>query len=307
MLSASQRQMLTQCCDAVSFDVPMAAHSSLKAGGRAWALVEVADVSELRAVLAFCREANLLWRVLGRGSNILVRDQGFAGLLIRLTGSFKSLRTLPGGPGDEVIAGSGTLLAELLGWCRRKGLGGLEHLVGIPGSVGGAIRMNAGAFGKSIGECVHSLSLLDANGIVEEKMARDCHFGYRSFSLDGAVMEQLALVSVRLQLTPCPAEQIAEVMGGYLAERKAKQPGGQPSAGSFFKNPQGAYAGELIERAGLKGMRVGGALVSPLHANFIVNDGGQATAADIITLMATIQEKVAQQTGILLEPEVHIL
>jgi len=304
MLSPGQRRTLAAGCGRVSFEVSMARYCSLKAGGRAWALAEVADLAELRALLAFCAGEKIPWRILGRGSNILVRDQGFPGVLIRLTGTFCSINRAEQGEA-EVVAGGGALLAELLAWCRQQGLGGLEYMVAIPGSVGGAALMNAGAFGRSIGDCVASLTLLDSRGVLEERAAEACHFSYRSFSLDGVAMEELVILGLRLRLEPCPPEQITGRMRAYQARRKASQPGGRPSAGSFFKNPPGAYAGQLIEQAGLKGMRVGDALVSPRHANFIVNDG-QATASDILELMAVIQKKVAQQTGILLEPEVHI-
>jgi len=306
MLSSRQQQEIRTCCDTVSFDVSMAAYSTFKAGGPAAALVDVQDPDQLSALLEYCRREDLPWRVIGRGSNILVTDTGFNGILFRLGGDFRAVRRENESETTVISAGGGCLLADLLGWCRRHGLGGLEFLAGIPGGVGGAVRMNAGAFGQSIGKLLHLVSIIGADGVVEEKKADALSLDYRCCTVEGYDLDQAVILSVTLQLQQADGEQIAEAMRNYMLERKKNQPLSSPSAGSFFKNPEGDYAGRLIEAAGLKGARVGGAMVSPVHANFIVNDGGHAAAADILELMHKVQEKVRKQTGIFLEPEVHI-
>ncbi|MCF6186989.1 MAG: UDP-N-acetylmuramate dehydrogenase [Desulfobulbaceae bacterium] len=306
MLNSRQQQEIRACCDAVSFDVSMAAYSTFKAGGQAAALAEVQNLDQLSALLEYCRREVIPWRVIGRGSNILVMDTGFNGVLFRLGGDFRTVQLEDESETTVISAGGGCLLADLLGWCRRHGLGGLEFLAGIPGGVGGTVRMNAGAFGHSIGEFLQVVSIIGADGVVRKKTATALSLDYRSCMVEGYGPSQAIILSVTLQLQEADGEQIAEIMRNYMLERKKNQPLSSPSAGSFFKNPEGDYAGRLIEAAGLKGARVGGAMVSPVHANFIVNDGGQGTAADILELMHKVQEKVRKQTGIFLEPEVHI-
>jgi UDP-N-acetylmuramate dehydrogenase len=205
-----------------------------------------------------------------------------------------------------VTAGGGCLLAQLLGYCRRHGLGGLEFLTGIPGGVGGAVRMNAGAFGHAIGEMLARVVVVGTDGEVQIKMKGEWSCGYRRFELNSYDMDRVIILSADFELQKTNPVRIQETMEEYRSLRREKQPPAFPSAGSFFKNPAGDFAGRLIEAGGLKGFRVGGAMVSPVHANFIINTGG-ATAADIIKLMRTIQEKVEAETGIFLEPEVHII
>jgi len=306
MLSSRRQQEIRACCDSVSFDVSMAAYSTFKAGGPAAALVNIQDLVQLSALLEYCRSEEIPWRVIGRGSNILVTDSGFNGILFRLGGDFRTVQLENESESTIITAGGGCLLADLLGWCRRNGLGGLEFLAGIPGGVGGAVRMNAGAFGHSIGEFLQVVSIIGADGVVEEKKADALILDYRCCTVEGYDLDQAVILSVTLQLQEADGERVAKDMQNYMLQRKKNQPLASPSAGSFFKNPEGDYAGRLIEAAGLKGARVGGAMVSPVHANFIINDGGQATAADILELMHKVQEKVRKQTGIFLEPEVHI-
>ncbi|HEB69417.1 MAG TPA: UDP-N-acetylmuramate dehydrogenase [Desulfobulbus sp.] len=306
MLSSRQQQEIRACCETVSFDVSMAAYSTFKAGGPAAALADVQNQDQLAALLEYCRREAIPWRVIGRGSNILVTDSGFNGILFRLGAAFRTVGLKNESEPEVVAAGGGCLLADLLGWCRRHGLGGLEFLAGIPGGVGGAVRMNAGAFGHAIGELLHSVSIIGADGVVKQKTADMLSLGYRCCTVEGYDPNQAIILSVTLRLQPTDGEQIARDMQNYMLQRKKNQPRGVPSAGSFFKNPENDYAGRLIETSGLKGARVGGARVSPVHANFIINDGGEASAADILELMHTVQEKVKKETGIFLEPEVHI-
>ena len=309
MLSPKQQQGLQELGQhSIKFNVSMAKYSTLKAGGQAAALIDVQDKKQLTALLRYCRHEKISWRVIGRGSNILVTDSGFAGVICRLSGEFKMVQQSSESDSTFflITAGGGCLLAELLAWCRQHGFGGLEFLAGIPGGVGGAIRMNAGAFGREIGEVLQSVTIAGPDGVLQEIPVDDITLTYRNCAIDGFDMSQLVILAATLRLQEADCARIKHEMQNYVALRKEKQPVTLPSAGSFFKNPEGDYAGRLIEITGLKGLRIGGAMVSPVHANFIVNAGGKATATDIINLMHNVQEKVQEQTGIFLEPEVHI-
>lgn len=307
MLNSRQRQALAAMCGtAVGFDVPMADFCTLRAGGSAAALVEIGELKQLSALLEFCRREGMAWRVIGRGSNILITDPGFPGILVRLTGEFRTVRNVDEADSAVVTAGGGCLLAELLGFCRRHGLGGLEFLIGIPGWVGGAVRMNAGAFGCSVEKLLDRVVVIGADGEVREKTKGEWSSSYRRFEISGCDMDRTIILSAEFGLHKTDSVQIGETMDNYRLLRREKQPPSFPSAGSFFKNPAGDFAGRLIEAAGLKGLCVGGAMVSPAHANFIINTGG-ATATDIINLMHRVQERVKAKTGIFLEPEVHII
>jgi UDP-N-acetylmuramate dehydrogenase len=307
MLNSRQRQALAAMCGtAVGFDVSMADFCTLKAGGRADALIDIGELKLIPALLGFCRQEGIRWRVIGRGSNILVTDAGFPGILVRLTGEFRTVRNVDETDSAVVTAGGGCLLAELLGYCRRHGLGGLEFLTGIPGGVGGAVRMNAGAFGHAIGEMLERVVVVGPDGEVQTKMKGEWHCGYRRFELNDCETDGIIILSVDVELQKTDPVMIKETMEKYRLLRRDRQPPALPSAGSFFKNPAGDFAGRLIEASGLKGLCVGGAMVSPVHANFIINTG-EATATDIINLMHRVQEKVKAETGIFLEPEVHII
>ena len=305
MLTGRQQRELAELFGAdVAFDVAMAPFCTLRAGGKAAALAGPQDVEQLAALLGFCRRQSLPWRCIGRGSNLLVRDRGFDGILIRLQGGFT---TIAGPEVDGIVrAGGGSLLTGLLAHCRRAGLSGLEFLAGIPGSVGGSVRMNAGAFDHCLARLLAGLTVVTGDGSIRTLGPGAWTGGYRSFSIDGLDMEKTIIAEAEFKLIPAPSEQVAGRMREFLRLRRAKQPSSMPSAGSFFKNPTGYFAGRLIEEAGLKGERVGGAMVSPVHANFIVNTGS-ATATDIMRLMRRVQEKVQRRTGIFLEPEVHII
>jgi len=284
----------------VEFDADMSCHCTLRAGGRAWALVTAEDRPALARVLAFCAREGVPWRMIGRGSNILVRDQGYPGVLIRLGPALKRIEVMKG---ERIRAGAAVPLPSLLAGARNSGLAGLEFLAGIPGCLGGALRMNAGAFGRAIGERLHTLAVMDGQGGERLFRAGELSPAYRDLGLPEA--DSLVIVEAVFNLERDRPEHIRRREQEYLGRRQTSQPGDLPSAGSFFKNPPGDYAGRLIEAAGLKGQRLGGAMVSPVHANFIVNTG-TATAGDILRLMRLIQEKVLEDTAIFLEPEVHI-
>ncbi len=296
--------------DGVRWNVSMAHHSTFRAGGRAEALADVSGVEELRDLLRWLRRSGVPWRIIGRGSNILVSGRGFAGVIVRLQGELAAvdLRHEPegAGPGPVVIrAGGGCSMARLLAWCTAHCLGGLEFLAGIPGSVGGGVRMNAGAWGQAMGERLQAVEILDSNGRLQRLAADALRFSYRRMEVAGREQETMIIVSAWFRLRRDRQVEIVGRCRDYLARRREKQPAGVGSAGSFFKNPDGDYAGRLIEAAGLKGLARGDAMVSPRHANFIVNTG-RATADDIAALVAEVQERVYRNSGIRLEPEVHI-
>ena len=317
--------------------VALAPLTTLRVGGPAAVLARPAGGEQVAELLATLQRHGCPWRVLGRGSNLLVADEGYRGVVILLdrqlaaitrlappqvsvqqppaTGSAgdraglgytKALGCLPDSrppapEGECVRVEAGCSLARLLGWSLRQGLGGLEFLVGIPGSLGGAVMMNAGAWGHSLGERVLALELAAAAGCRLLPRSQ-LDFAYRGLR---GLADSSVVVAAHLDLPRRPAAEIRREMRELLARRRGRQPQGY-SAGSFFKNPPGDFAGRLIEAAGLKGVRVGAAQVAPEHANFLVNLGG-ARAADLLVLMRLVQERVRAASGVELEPEVHFL
>ena len=288
----------------VKWDCPLAEYTSFRIGGPADALVMVENVAELKNLQQFITQYDLLWRIIGRGTNLLVRDQGFAGVVIVLTGDFK-LYHFAEEPGDSVIAfvGAACGLSRLSSMCVEKGYSGLEFVCGIPGTVGGAILMNAGAWGGSMEDVVQSVEVM-TSGEQKRYCEKDLSFGYRK--MDTLTGEPGIILSAQLKLAKTIKEQVYTTCQGYRSMREAAQPTAYGSAGSIFKNPEGESAGRLIEASGLKGVRIGDAEVSDKHANFIVNRG-RARAEDVLRLIEYIQVKVERDSGIFLEPEVHIL
>jgi UDP-N-acetylmuramate dehydrogenase len=297
----------------IEFDVSMASYSTLRAGGRAAGLIDIYQLSELQEFVGLLHEQELAFRVVGRGSNILVTDKGFPGVVIRLKGELENIHSVENrehwGREDEkqlITVGAGCSLARFLSWCTQQGLSGLEFMTGIPGSVGGAVWMNAGALGGEISDCLHSMTLLNSSGKLIEVPRSELYFSYRRAELIEKEMKGLVVASACFALNVGVKEEVRSRCAVFLAQRKEKQPTGVASAGSFFKNPMGDAAGRLIEAAGLKGCSCGEAMVSPVHANFIVNTG-KGTATDILTLMEQVQEKVFQKFAVRLEPEVEII
>jgi UDP-N-acetylmuramate dehydrogenase len=278
---------------------PMARHTTWRVGGPADGYYVPADRGDLLAYLrALPGNEPVLW--LGLGSNLLVRDGGVRGSVIATAkGLVKLERT-----GDVTVhAETGVSCAKLARFCAREGLAGAEFLAGIPGTVGGALAMNAGCFGGETWSLVAEVETIDRGGAVRKRTPNDFRVGYRS--VQGPAGEWFLAVSFRL--TPSgESETLAQRVRDLLERRSASQPTQQPNAGSVFRNPAGDYAGRLIEANGLKGVCIGGACVSEKHANFIVNTGA-ATAADIEALIAHVAERVEQQDGIRLHPEVKIV
>jgi len=276
---------------------PLRRYTSLRIGGPAQALVFPSDRDDLARVLQFAREQAVPFFILGAGSNLLVRDGGFNGLVINLCLGFKQINH----QGSFLRAQAGVLISKLLVYAQANQLAGLEFLSGVPGTVGGAVVTNAGAVGEEVGQLIRSVSLLRPEGNQLCLKREQIEFGYRTTSLaaQGIVLE------AEFELLEAASETIESKMQQILAQRKQTQPPG-PSAGSIFKNPVGDYAGRLVEEVGFKGFSLGSAQVSEQHANFILNKGG-ASAQDVESLIQLIQKEVLAQKGIWLEPEVKII
>lgn len=279
------------------FDEPMARHTSLKVGGPADFFAVPDDMADLLALMGAVIETGLPYLVVGGGYNLLVRDGGFRGVVIS-PGRLSGMETLPG---SRLRAEAGVTNQMLVGIARKEQLSGLEFLSGIPGTVGGALSMNAGAHGRSVLELVESLTTLQ-EGKVTVTLKEKLRYGYRRLELKPGEIVLAAVFSLA-------AGNVGEIEGRIAAcldQRRSNQQVGYPNAGSFFKNPEGRQAWRLIDEAGLRGYRIGGAQVSEVHSNFLVNRGG-ATAADFLELAEVIKEKVREQSGIDLEEEVRIV
>lgn len=279
-------------------DELLAKHTTLRVGGPADVFVEPASEQDLAAVLAVCNKRDLRFFVLGRGSNLLVRSGGFRGVVICLAHPDFSLIEVTG---QRLKCGASARLKAVAVEARRNGLARLEFLEGIPGSVGGALRMNAGAMGSSMLDVVESVRFMDFDGTVHERPAQELAAAYRSCP---ALKTHIALAAILIG-QPDSREAIEQRMKEYSRKRWKSQPAA-PSAGCIFKNPASIPAGRLIDELGLKGARVGGAIVSAEHGNFIVNSG-TATARDVLDLIEIIKQRARAERGIELETEVEIV
>jgi UDP-N-acetylenolpyruvoylglucosamine reductase len=279
-------------------DEPLTKHTTLRVGGPADVYVEPASEPDLAGVVKFCHERSLPFFVIGRGSNLLVRDGGFRGVVICLAGAHFSRIEVDG---ERLRCGAGAKLKNVAVEAKRNGLSGMEFLEGIPGSVGGALRMNAGAMGGSTFDVIESVRLLNFDGNVHELTPREMSVAYRSCT---TLKTRIALGAV-FKGTPAPRREIEQRMAAFSQKRWAAQPAA-PSAGCMFKNPATIPAGRLIDELGLKGTRVGGAVVSAEHGNFIVNEGA-ATARDVLELIAIVKARAKEARGIELHTEVEII
>ena len=279
-------------------DEPLAKHTTLRVGGPADVYIEPASEADLAAVVKFCHERSLPFFVIGRGSNLLVRDGGFRGVIICLARpNFSRIEVA----GERLRCGAGAKLKKVAVEAKRNGLAGVEFLEGIPGSVGGALRMNAGAMGGATFDVVESVRLMDHAGKIQEYNRAGMPVEYRCCPL---LKDHIALGAV-FKCQPAPREEIEQRMKAFSEKRWESQPAA-PSAGCTFKNPPTIPAGKLIDELGLKGTRVGGAVVSAEHGNFIVNDGN-ATALDVLELIAILKARAKEARGIELETEVEII
>ena len=278
---------------------PLSAHCTFRIGGPADLFVMPRDEDQLCQTVQFCKQAEIRYYLLGNGSNILFADEGYRGAVIDTTALKTELRFADT---VQVTAGAGQKLSALCTAALEHGLTGLEFAYGIPGTVGGAVYMNAGAYGGELQQVVRQVTFLHADGRLETFENEDCAFGYRT-----SVFENMpgVIVSARLALQPGEAATIEAKMRELMEKRRASQPLELPSAGSTFKRPAGHFAGPLIQDAGLKGRGVGGAKVSEKHAGFVVNFD-HATAADVRATIALVQNTVYETSGVRLEPEVRI-
>jgi len=279
-------------------DEPMARHTTLRVGGPADVYVEPATEADLAAILQFCGARGVKFFLLGRGSNLVVRDKGFRGVVICLAhANFGKVEI----DGLRIRAGAGAKQKAVAVEAKRNGLSGVEFLEGIPGNIGGALRMNAGAMGGETFNAVEAVRVMDFAGNIHELKPVEMSVAYRCCA---TLKEHIALSAV-FKCVAQPRAEIEQRMKAYSEKRWSSQPAA-PSAGCMFKNPAGIPAGKLIQELGLKGTFVGGAMVSLEHGNFLVN-GGMATAADVLELIATLQAKAKAERGIELHTEVEVI
>jgi UDP-N-acetylmuramate dehydrogenase len=290
--------MLGEIRGEVRFKEPLSFHTSLRIGGPADIFIVPQDVEDIRLALGFADREQLPVEVIGGGNNLLVKDRGIRGVVLRLEGCLGRAEF----HGEEAVAGAGVSLSALIREAAALNLGGLECLIGIPATIGGAVAMNAGTPDGWIGDFISAVYFLHPDGTLGEFKPTAGAFAYRMFaSPPGAV-----LIGARLQLHRRPHLEIQKELKQRLKQKKAAQPLALASAGCVWKNPQGDTAGRLIEKVGLKGKRLNGAEISAKHANFIVNRGG-AAAAHVLTLMEITRERVQTHFGLTLEPEIRIM
>lgn len=288
----------------VAFDEPMSRHTTFKIGGPA-TIVTVKTDQQLQDLVRWARENDQPVKVLGAGSNLLVRDEGIEGVVLKLANGFEAIESVTRDAFsmvEKVTAGAGNTVRALGGYALKRGLAGLNFTLGIPGTVGGALRMNAGAWGSCMADATQAVTLLDAKGNVVSRKRQDLRFRYRGLDL----AEGELILRGEFALKRADRDVLRKEAAQMQKTRKAHQPLREPSAGCIFRNPEGMSAGELIEKAGLKGFRLGDAEISKKHANFIVNKGC-AKASEVILLIEQIQKTVFQRFGIQLEPEVIIV
>ena len=282
----------------VLFHAPMRQFTSIKVGGPAECLLFPKDVNELKKVVGFARRKKIPFLILGKGTNLVVRDKGVRGWIINLTQGIKKI-TLDG---EVVEAEAGLPLQRLVQFSIQKGLTGLEPFFGIPGTVGGGLAMNAGAWGAELKDALLSMTFMKEGGEIVERPRSRLRFSYRGLALPPSWI----ILKGRFRLKKGKKEEILEKVKSYSEMRKRRQPLDYPRAGSVFKNPKEGPAGKWIEEVGLKGFRIGQAMVSHRHANFIVNLG-KAKAEEVIYLMEFIEKKVYEGKGISLEREVRVV
>ncbi len=284
---------------AVLFEEPMRLHTTFRIGGPADVYVQVASEEELARVLAVCHAAGGSPYIIGKGSNLLVADGGVRGVVVEIGRAMSDICV----EGSRIHAKAGAALSAIARAALAASLDGFAFAAGIPGSLGGAAVMNAGAYGGEMKDVVETVRLLMPDGSICEKTPAELHFRYRATDIPeiGAIVTGACIC-----LTPGKAEEIREKMEELRLRRQEKQPLDLPSAGSTFKRPEGDFAGRLIEASGLRGHRVGGAMVSEKHCGFVVNMG-DATAADVCAVICDVRERVFADSGILLEPEVRFI
>lgn len=291
-------EIITHPNSRLRFGEPLAKHTYFGIGGEATAYIEISTIAELSALAHFHRQWDVPIAIIGRGSNLLVSDTGFNGISVRLIGELAKSEV----DGNTVSVGAGLSLPRLSKTMSRQGLSGVEFALGIPGSVGGALIMNAGAWGSSFGDVVTNVTVMDDTGELVNLTHAEAAFEYRHSGLDA----YFCVTGATLELKPGDADTITARMQAFYKQKVETQPFAEENAGCMFKNPPGDSAGRLIDISGLKGYRIGGAEVSTVHGNFILNIDN-ATANDVLNLVAHIQQQVREKTGISLQTEVKRL
>lgn len=283
----------------VRMDEPMSRHTTFRVGGPADLFVEPETAEELSSVLRICREADVPFYILGNGSNLLVGDRGYRGVMVALGKSFGTVTV----EGTSLRAGAAALLSSVARQALAHSLAGLEFAAGIPGTVGGAVVMNAGAYGSEMSAVLTRVTVLTESGEIKNIPASELELGYRTSCI---LPSNYVVLEAEMELGFGISEEIKARMEELAEQRRSKQPLEYPSAGSTFKRPEGYFAGKLIQDAGLRGFSVGGAQVSEKHCGFVINRGG-ASAADILALCREVQARVKAQFGVALEMEVKLL
>lgn len=285
--------------DRVLVDEPMKRHTTFRIGGPADFFLLPSTVDEVRGILEICHEEELPYFILGNGSNLLVSDKGYRGVIIQLYRNFSNISV----EGNEICASSGALLSQIAAAARNASLTGFEFAGGIPGTLGGAVFMNAGAYGGELKDVLKEAVVMTEQGEILTLPVEKLDMGYRTSRIKKA---GYLVLEARLVLEQGDMDKIRDITKDLTEKRVSKQPLEYPSAGSTFKRPEGYFAGKLIMDAGLRGYQVGDAQVSEKHCGFVINKGN-ATAADVLTLIENVREKVQEQFGVTLEPEVKFL
>ena len=301
-MDSNQKNILSKIAgSSIEFECPMSQYTTFRVGGPAEALYRASDLITLQKMVSILNQEKIPYLIVGRGSNLLVRDKGIAGVVIVLEKSLGAIEVKDKNS-LTIFVGAGCSINTFLTMCLKSGWSGLEFLAGIPGTIGGALAMNAGAFGQEIGNNVQKIDLIDRQGQLLTRDKNSLNFHYRKLMIDqGSV-----IIGCYFQLEGQSKLIIQKRITNYLKKRKLTQPLDYPCAGSIFKNPANDYAGRLIEEAGLKGTILGGAMISEKHANFII-DTGNALAKDVSSLITLVQEAIENRQGIKLQPEIVVV
>ncbi len=283
----------------IKYNESMAQHTTFRTGGKAQMYIEPDTEEDLAVAIEYCKHDNIDYFLLGNGSNVLVSDEGFRGAVI----SLKSLRSMLRIEGDALYASVGYMLKEIAIYAAEHSLSGLEFASGIPGTLGGAIYMNAGAYGREMKDVVYQVRIMENNSDIHMLNAADMDFSYRHSNVSE---KHRVVLGASFHLSKDDKTNIYNYMKELNRRRQEKQPLGYPSAGSTFKRPENNFAGKLIDEAGLRGYKIGGAMVSEKHCGFIVNYNN-ATAGDVYRLITAVSDRVYTYSGIILEPEVRLL
>ena len=293
------REKIMKIASSVKFDEPMKLHTTFKIGGPADVFVEAQNTDEIIALIEYCKQNSIPYMIIGNGSNMLVGDKGIRGVVIQVGKAMNNITI----DKETVTAQAGVLMSTLANAILKAELSGFETLSGIPGTLGGGIYMNAGAYGGELKDVIDTVTYIDESGEIITKPNEELDLSYRHSMFETG---EYVILSAVLKLKKGSYEEIKAAMQDYNKRRSDKQPISMPSAGSTFKRPEGYFAGKLIQDSGLVGYSVGGAQVSEKHAGFVVNKGG-ATAADVLALIKHIQDTVEEKFGVCLEPEVRLI